>query len=312
MLGRFPTGALVILLCGAPSAALLALEAAPAPPPARIVNGTPTTDYPAVGMLVIGGTLCTATLIGCSTVLTAAHCFCAPADTFRQCQRAGLPDPSKVVFLSQYALPVQASRFAIHSDYNFGIAGDVAVVTLSQPVTGIPLAALNRSQKPPLHTPATIVGFGRTGGPSDQFPEVGIKRVGSVEIAACPTSGDQSIPPANHLCFRVLTADDAGTCNGDSGGPLLVDLGAGPVVAGVASGIEAGRVDCLPVAIDFDTDVYRYREFIDQQLGNDTRSVCGDLPAVGAAGTSVRAEQGTIQPGARSMRSRRNLATKMP
>src|SRR5688572_12281442 len=47
----------------------------------EIVNGTMTTDFPATGMLIVGGTedghiQCSLTLIGCDTVLTAAHCVC--------------------------------------------------------------------------------------------------------------------------------------------------------------------------------------------------------------------------------------------
>jgi hypothetical protein len=292
--------ALASLVWTLPSASLLALDVVPAPPPARIVNGTPTTDYPAVGMLIVTDKLCSATLIGCSTILTAAHCFCAPANTFQQCQRAGLPDPSQVLFLSQYAPPVQASRIAIHPDYNFAHAGDVAVVTLAQPVTGVAPVPINRNERPAVGTTGTIVGFGRTGGTQSQSPEVGIKRAAAIQTATCPSSSgnEAGIPAMNHLCFHVFSSSDAGTCNGDSGGPLFADLGDGPVVAGVASGIEENRTDCLPTAIDFDTDVYRYRAFVEQQLGDDTQLPCGDLPTVGAAGTSVIAAQASVQVGA--------------
>ena len=124
MIGTLWRSALVALVGVLPSTAVLALDAVHAPPPARIVNGTPTSDFPAVGMLIVADKLCTATLIGCSTVLTAAHCFCAPANTFQQCQRAGLPDPSQVLFLSQYAPPMRASGFVIHPDYNFAHGAD--------------------------------------------------------------------------------------------------------------------------------------------------------------------------------------------
>jgi len=38
----------------------------------RVVNGQPTSDYPAVGIVNDG---CTGTLIGSNAVLTAAHCM---------------------------------------------------------------------------------------------------------------------------------------------------------------------------------------------------------------------------------------------
>ena len=62
---------------------LAALDIAPAcagddatPSVLPIVNGVPTGDFPNVGQLVQAGTGCTATLIGCRTALTAAHCVC--------------------------------------------------------------------------------------------------------------------------------------------------------------------------------------------------------------------------------------------
>ena len=50
--------------------------------PGRIVNGTLTSLYPSVGALLSPGDphfatlLCSGTLIGCHTFLTAAHCVC--------------------------------------------------------------------------------------------------------------------------------------------------------------------------------------------------------------------------------------------
>ena len=44
--------------------------------PPQVVNGLPTEAYPSVVALVAGGAEdCTGTLIGCETVLTAAHCI---------------------------------------------------------------------------------------------------------------------------------------------------------------------------------------------------------------------------------------------
>jgi len=286
---------LAMLCCIATAAA--AVESAH-PLPARIVNGAPTTDFPTVGLLVNGGQLCSATLIGCSTVLTAAHCICAAgAETFAQCRDAGLPDPSRVRFLSQHAMPAVASRVVVNGNYSFGHGGDLAIVNLAQPVTGISPAAFNRTKKPPIGTAATLVGFGRIGGDPDLFPSVGIKRAVSVETAPCPPGSDDrpAIPAANHVCVQLTSADDGGTCNGDSGGPLFVDLGAGSAVGGVASGLEADVPDCLPPTADFHTDVFRYRNFIGEQLADDQTEACGDLPPVGAPGTIVRAVESALQ-----------------
>jgi hypothetical protein len=48
----------------------------------KIVNGLTDNLHPTVGLFSTNGGECTATLIGCQTVLTAAHCVCTlPNDT---------------------------------------------------------------------------------------------------------------------------------------------------------------------------------------------------------------------------------------
>jgi hypothetical protein len=296
------SGSVALLACLA-AAATSAVDRAD-PPPARIVNGTPSSAFPAVGILLAEGQFCSATLIGCETVLTAAHCLCPDnADTFAQCQRGGGPNPDDVFFLPQSAPMAIARSIAIHQDYNFGRGGDIAVIKLQQPVTGITPMAFNSSAKPALGTAGTIVGYGRIGGDPGALPEVGIKRVASVVSARCPgpSNGEPGIPAENHDCIDILDGDDAGTCQGDSGGPLLIDQGAGDVVAGVTSGGSTERdvLDCLPDSVSFFTDVFRYRAFVTTQLGEDS-GPCGNLPPAGAPGTTLQTVSGRLaEPGAR-------------
>jgi hypothetical protein len=269
-----------------------------APLPARIVNGTPTSEFAAVGILLAGGQFCSATLIGCETVLTAAHCVCpSTADTAAQCRRDGGPDPGAIVFLPQFAPMVRARSVTVHPEYDFGRGGDLAVVKLEQPVSGIAPMAVNAGAKPPLGTPGGIVGYGRIGGHPSTQPEVGIKRTGAVISAQCPgpMGGQPGIPSENHVCITVADSDDSGTCQGDSGGPLLIDLGDGEVLAGVTSGgaTERDVLDCLPESVSFFTDVFRYRNFVATQLGQDG-GPCAGLDPVGAPGTVVSATGGAL------------------
>src|SRR5262245_1551652 len=81
---RTLTKALLILCALAPAASAWIGELGDRPIP-RIVNGVEATGYPTTGVLLVGNPglmflTCSATLIGCETVLTAGHCFCSPTD----------------------------------------------------------------------------------------------------------------------------------------------------------------------------------------------------------------------------------------
>src|SRR5262245_19218751 len=87
--------------------AVLGRGAAHAAP--RIVNGTPTGQFPSVGALLAANEpdgaeiICSGTLIGCQTFLTAGHCVC---DTFGgACQPGGpwAPDPTQFFVFLQHA-----------------------------------------------------------------------------------------------------------------------------------------------------------------------------------------------------------------
>ena len=242
----------------------------------RIVNGVLTDDFPAVAAVLNGGSAqtatswCTGTLIGCSTVVTAAHCVCGDRDTGHDCT----PDPgARFVFL-QHGGVVPVAAIHVHPDYIFPTA-DLAVLKLGAPIGGIAPVAL-ATAPPPDGTAGTVVGFGRTGAGSDY----GLKRVGSVVTSACP-SVSLDLP----VCW-AFDGNGANTCNGDSGGPLLIGSGADATIAGVTSGGESAT--CAPPDVSWDTSIALYHDWIvgaaAEPLGG---SACGGLPAIGDAGTST-------------------------
>jgi trypsin len=285
-----------VLSCPAPRLCLADVDLGSRDVPLpRIRDGQPTFQFPAVGMMSAGGAICTATLIGCETVLTAAHCLCP--DGFDQAYatcNAALYDPEDVILFFQHAGFRFARSIVIDRRFDFTRGGDVAIVKLSEPVTGIAPRALNDDRRPREGTEATIVGFGRTGESGFVPPGVGLKRIAFVETSGCP----QSVRADAHVCNAVAAGAPA-ACPGDSGGPLLVDFGAGPLISGVQSGINGfGGSVCIPPFTGFSTDVFQHRSFIQDEAGADLGvRQCGDLPPVGSPDVGVHTFLGRLSAG---------------
>lgn len=255
----------------------------------RVVNGVTTASHPAAGVLLDSANfatarlLCSGTLIGCRTFLTAAHCV-----------KRDLNPARYGVFL-QHAGFFSVSAVRIHPSYSFPHA-DVAVLKLATPQSGIVPARLNTANSPPFGTSATIVGFGRTGGMAEDY---GVKRQGAVTTTSCP-------PPlsnVNSVCWEFDNpvgppGTDSNTCNGDSGGPLFADLGSGEVQIGITSGGDS--LDCNPHDTSYDANVFTYSGWIATAAGADiANTTCGPVSQVGDAETFVFAVTGTLTPGAR-------------
>jgi len=281
---------LIALLAAAPPA-----DAQPSP---RIVHGTLTSDHPTSGaLLAVDPTdptdlegLCSGTLIGCRTFLTAAHCVC-PEDVENAagCLAEGTTDPSALrVFLPNGGIQAVES-VAIDPDYSFAEHGDAAVVRLATIGGGITPSAINTVGRLADGSRGTIVGFGSTGGPPFLASDYGVKRDGKVTTGPCADDVNASA----HVCWNYDGAD-ASTCSGDSGGPLFADFGAGPVVAGITSGGES--FDCEPPDQVFDTDVYVVRDWIQLQLANDSTGPCGSLAPIGHEGAAMKSGSATLTP----------------
>lgn len=259
----------------------------------RIVNGVETQTQPATGALLVPfgsghTTICTGTLIGCQTFLTAAHCVC-PGDTF--CT----PNPSSYAIFLQHSGIHSVTAIDVHPDYDFAVEADVAVVTLGAATSGVPPVPLNASGTPAFGTSGTIVGFGITSGSSD---DSGLLREGLVTTDSC--SG--LVPAPAHVCWTFQApvgppGQDSNTCSGDSGGPLFVDFGAGPVVAGITSGGISSS--CLATDRSFDANVYQYGSFITGIGGADlANTTCGPHSQVGEPATTTTAWSRQGLPGA--------------
>lgn len=264
-------------------ATLLATRA-PARASAPIVNGVAAADHPAVGALLSPSdpdraqVVCSGTLIGCRTFLTAAHCV------------EDDPDPSAYVVYLQHAGFVGVNAVAVHPAYDFPVA-DVAVLTLAGPFTGVRPAALDISGGQPAGAAGTIVGFGRSGGASQDY---GLKRKGAVALAPCAGG----VSDATSICWDFespvgLPGEDSNTCNGDSGGPLFVDGGDGLVVAGITSG--GSSASCLATDHSYDVRVATYASYVTATGGPDVGAPsCSSLPVIGDPEVAVTTFAGVL------------------
>jgi hypothetical protein len=147
---------------------------------------------------------------------------------------------------------------------------------------------------PPIGTLGTIAGFGQTSGSGGDY---GIKRFGKIVTSDCTGIVGGDLGNTELVCWHFAEpvgdpGDDSNTCHGDSGGPLFVDLGAGEVVAGVTSGGISNS--CLATDDSYDANVFTFSSFISGELGTDSTSPCGGLPAVGDSEVEVMGNEGTL------------------
>jgi hypothetical protein len=271
---------------------------ASAEPLPRIVNGLDTFDFPTTGALLSGrgvaitadnaAFICSGTLVGCHTFLTAAHCV------------SGDLDPSHYWIYLQNAGIVAVSSVAPNPAYTGTLSGnDVAVVTLATDVTGIaptPINATHDLVALGVGLFGTIVGFGETAVTALDF---GIKRYGLVQTANCvPTlTGGEGNDKLVCWDFAIPVGppgQDSDTCNGDSGGPLFLDFGGSTEVAGVTS--TGSSPFCRPLDHSWDASVYYNAAWIESALAADSTATCGGIGPVGAASAFVVGNAGTLSP----------------
>ena len=189
-----------------------------------IVAGTPITGDPAIMELLSfrgqQGARCTATLITPRLLLTAAHCI-SETPGFQRHVFAGnddrRPAPSDMLVIKEvvphplYTTPRQGNDFCI--------------LVLQAPV-GIKPMPLNRA--------AVESAQGKT----VRYVGYGIVTVGNLNSGGIKRQNTAPLAQVSRLLLTIGPNANQ-SCEGDSGGPLLLDDGQGEALIGVSSFVDA-------------------------------------------------------------------------
>ncbi len=261
------------------SAGLLGASLQGLPPAQEVVGGEPSAPgaWPAVVAVRANGQLCTGTLIESDLVLTAAHCF-----------RSTQAQTVEIVLGNDGAAPdrLDAAEVILHPDFcgdsNCGDdAFDFAVVRLADPVEDVeplPLvldqATWDLAMQPGAAFP--IVGFGNDGN-----GEFETKREAVIPLSRFSAGGLQFWGGG----------EGPDSCDGDSGGPLLLRLdgvwtvvgvlssGSDPCGAGGWYGVPHAAIEWLSDATGFEqTDACYELGCVDTSPPEDKGCGCSSTP----------------------------------
>ncbi|MCU0662588.1 MAG: trypsin-like serine protease [Myxococcota bacterium] len=251
---------LVLVACQEPSTVAVAVD--PARRPNGIVGGT-ETGYNSwkgvVGLYYdVAGSLCTGTLIAPRIVLSAGHCV------YYNGEQGSAFDarlhPSHLFILGgadllggSQILYSAAEQIVTHPQWTgdvseSGDSVDLSVILLEQPIEAVPYYKVRLSPEVETSQPGIIVGYGVTGW--DETASAGIHRMGDTTILSI--DGDM-----------IEFGEPAGTCSGDSGGPLFTQQAGQWVLNGVASYVTNY---CEPEWGHWNTSTVYYRDWIDQTV----------------------------------------------
>ncbi|HEY2054179.1 MAG TPA: serine protease [Solirubrobacterales bacterium] len=243
----------VCVVCAGPSSAAAARTA--------VIGGSPApiSAYPFMARITARDSMyeytCTGTVVAPNMILTAAHCLLNESET------AYLNPATFQVLTGTGSLAVPgtvsgAERLVVDPGYRASgpFAGwhDAGLIQLSTPVTA-PAVSLATTQIWGAGTRAYTVGWGLTG--SGELPE---EMQGGETVVQSTNYCREEVGPTFHESVQLCSVDTpsyaTATCNGDSGGPMLMTTGSGLVEIGITSmGPEGCRTD-LP-RIDTRVDV---------------------------------------------------------
>jgi hypothetical protein len=199
-----------------------------------IVNGKQHYGHKSVVQLRHGSSLCTATLIGYKTALTAAHCV----------------KPGETHYLVVDGFWHQLASTKRHEAYStYSHANDVALVFLGASIGVTPSRV--STLPPSVGQTITMIGYGKTG---EDVKDSGIKRIASTTLSSKTSTR-----------LKYFNKDLGNICNGDSGGPSFATIDGQEVQVGVHS-LKYGK--CGDGGADMRVDVYK--DWIVKHSNGDT------------------------------------------
>lgn len=222
-------------------------------------------ELPQVQMVKFSNTdnsesICTATLIGPKTIITAAHCL--------------VDKDADAEFSVRGGGSVSIQKFIIHPGFNerlrndgFAAQGDLAIGLLSDSVTSIEPITLS-TQAPSVGNNNLVLGVGSPREEVRQFGYMNVTRVVDKEIN-----------------FGKIERFKQTTAKGDSGGPILIKNSNNEVMLVAVNSTGAGTSDQSkrygPYAGAYMMSTYRvghgsiFDSFITTTVANEKLQVCG-------------------------------------
>jgi hypothetical protein len=295
----------VLLTLSVPGSASAHARPAPLRTPApQIIGGQPVTSGFRMMAFVINNlgdgqdALCTGTVLSSNVVLTAGHCGESVA--------TGVPYPASqftvITGALNWAAPIGphasgVSQVIVNPDFDAETTHDDASLLVLSTPTAAPAVRLatqpDDADALAPGAPAIVAGWGQTS--ADGSASTTLQQAATVvqSDSFCVTGAAQVgvvFDPGSQLCTIDAPSDATGTCNGDSGGPVLGEEDGALVQLGI---ISFG--DCATTQASFMTRADAIATWADGEVATATPQapVATPTPDPPAASSSKLARAGT-------------------